>query len=94
MNVATEEETAELLPSRCDDDESYFIEYAIQKEIINRNRCTASRRLLGQNPYPDHTVNNSNHQTKVIITHACMYASGNISRYFYSNPEIRDDMKE
>ncbi|XP_046472413.1 uncharacterized protein [Neodiprion pinetum] len=65
MNVTTEEETAELLSSqRDDDDESYFIEYAIQKEIINRNRCTASRRLLGQTGYLDLSVNNTNHQSK------------------------------
>lgn len=46
-----EEETTELLaPSRHDnmEVESYFIEYAVQKEMINRNRCPAGRRLLGQ----------------------------------------------
>lgn len=48
MNIATAEETAKLLPSNFDGDESYFIEYAIQKEIINRNRIVASRRLLSQ----------------------------------------------
>ncbi|XP_043475412.1 repressed by EFG1 protein 1-like [Leptopilina heterotoma] len=51
MNVATDvDETAELLPAsqRDEEIESYFIEYAIQKEIINRNRTSASRRLLNQ----------------------------------------------
>ncbi|XP_003695701.1 uncharacterized protein LOC100864764 [Apis florea] len=45
------EETTELLsPSHRDnmEIESYFIGYAIQKEMINRNRCPASRRLLSQ----------------------------------------------
>lgn len=47
----TAEETAQLLsPSHRDnvEIESYFVEYAVQKETINRNRCPASRRLLGQ----------------------------------------------
>lgn len=51
---ATAEETTELLPAShpggdtAADIESYFIEYAMQKEMINRNRCPASRRLLSQ----------------------------------------------
>ncbi|XP_024944120.1 uncharacterized protein LOC107271116 isoform X1 [Cephus cinctus] len=65
MNVATADETAELLPSRHDDNESYFMEYAIQKEIINRNRCPASRRLLSQTAHlADFNVANSNHHQK------------------------------
>ncbi|XP_043276133.1 uncharacterized protein [Venturia canescens] len=64
--VASAEETAELLPNQThddNDDESYFIDYAIQKEIINRNRCTASRRLLSQVAnYPEFNVTNSNQQ--------------------------------
>ncbi|XP_012287190.2 repressed by EFG1 protein 1 [Orussus abietinus] len=65
MSVATADETAELLPSRRDDNESYFIEYAIQKEIINRNRCSASRRLLLSQTaaqLADYNLANSNHQ--------------------------------
>lgn len=64
--VASAEETAELLPNQThddNDDESYFIDYAIQKEIINRNRCTASRRLLSHVAnYPELSVTNSNQQ--------------------------------
>ncbi|KZC13347.1 PREDICTED: uncharacterized protein LOC107191389 [Dufourea novaeangliae] len=60
------EETAELLPSSHHDDtevESYFIEYAIQKEMINRNRCPASRRLLSQSAHlADFNFINGNHQ--------------------------------
>lgn len=62
----TAEETTELLsPSHRDNMqmESYFIEYAIQKEMINRNRCTASRRLLGQTAHStDFNLVNANHQ--------------------------------
>lgn len=64
MNVATDaEETAELLPAfqRDEEIESYFIEYAIQKEIINRNRSSSSRRLLSQAAHlTDHSSSNSN----------------------------------
>ena len=64
MNAATDaEETAELLPAfqRDDETESYFIEYAIQKEIINRNRTSTSRRLLSQSSHlTDHNSSNSN----------------------------------
>ena len=41
--------------------ESYFIEYAMQKEMINRNRCPASRRLLSQTAHLDFNFSNSNH---------------------------------
>lgn len=58
----TAEETAELLPQRDSaPDESYFIEYAMQKEMINRNRCSASRRLLSQSAQLDFNFSNSNH---------------------------------
>ncbi|XP_046144286.1 uncharacterized protein LOC114877562 isoform X3 [Osmia bicornis bicornis] len=60
------EETTELLsPSHRDnvEIESYFIQYAIQKEMINRNRCTASRRLLSQTAHlADFNLANGNHQ--------------------------------
>ncbi|XP_053988895.1 uncharacterized protein LOC128881646 [Hylaeus volcanicus] len=60
------EETTELLPPSYRDNaemESYFIEYAIQKEIINRNRCPASRRLLSQTAHlADFNVTNGNQQ--------------------------------
>ncbi|XP_076673952.1 uncharacterized protein LOC143372035 isoform X1 [Andrena cerasifolii] len=68
MNCAFDaaEETTELLPPSHRDNmqvESYFIEYAIQKEMINRNRCTASRRLLGQTAHStDFNLVNANHQ--------------------------------
>ncbi|KAK0086177.1 hypothetical protein PV325_003640 [Microctonus aethiopoides] len=65
MSVTTAEETAELLAGHNeDDDESYFIEYAIQKEIINRNRCPPGRRLLSQVAFqPEtNTTTNSNQQ--------------------------------
>ena len=69
MSVASAEETTELLHNQADDDnddESYFIDYAIQKEIINRNRSTASRRLLSHVAnYPDFNVSNSNQHQKV-----------------------------
>ncbi|XP_017880973.1 repressed by EFG1 protein 1-like [Ceratina calcarata] len=59
-----EEETTELLPSSQRDNtevESYFIDYAIQKEIINRNRCPASRRLLSQTAHlADYNFANGN----------------------------------
>ncbi|TGZ46485.1 Uncharacterized protein DBV15_10158 [Temnothorax longispinosus] len=57
------EETAELLPQRdsASEFESYFIEYAMQKEMINRNRCPASRRLLSQAAHLDFNFSNSNH---------------------------------
>ncbi|KYQ60558.1 Golgi-associated plant pathogenesis-related protein 1, partial [Trachymyrmex zeteki] len=65
MNRAygTAEETAELLPQHdsAPDYESYFIEYAMQKEMINRNRCPASRRLLSQAAHLDFNFPNSNH---------------------------------
>lgn len=73
MSVTTAEETAKLLASHNeDDDESYFVEYAIQKEIINRNRCPPSRRLLSQvafHPETNATNNSSNQQstTKVCV---------------------------
>lgn len=60
------DEIEELLSGSQRDDnevESYFVEYAIQKEIINRNRLPASRRLLGQavdnnlNSSPQHQNN-------------------------------------
>ncbi|KAL6265144.1 hypothetical protein P5V15_005232 [Pogonomyrmex californicus] len=59
----TAEETAELLPQRdnASEYESYFIEYAMQKEMINRNRCPASRRLLSQAAQLDFNFSNSNH---------------------------------
>ncbi|XP_070157479.1 uncharacterized protein [Polyergus mexicanus] len=58
----TAEETTELLPQRDNAEyESYFIEYAIQKEMINRNRCPASRRLLSQAANLDYNFSNSNH---------------------------------
>ncbi|CAL7948145.1 unnamed protein product [Xylocopa violacea] len=60
------EETTRLLPSSRPDDprlETYFIEYAIQKQMINRDRCPASRRLLAQNArFPDFNLANGNHQ--------------------------------
>lgn len=60
------EETTELLsPSHRDnvEIESYFIQYAIQKEMINRNRCSASRRLLSQTAHlADFNFANGNHQ--------------------------------
>lgn len=57
----TAEETAELLPQRDNAElESYFIEYAIQKETINRNRCPASRRLLSQIAQKEQNFSNSN----------------------------------
>ncbi|XP_034944935.1 uncharacterized protein [Chelonus insularis] len=59
LSGGTAEETVELLRSQ-DDDESYFVEYAIQKAIINRNRWPASRRLLSQVAFTD--TANSNHQ--------------------------------
>ncbi|KAL0130795.1 hypothetical protein PUN28_002419 [Cardiocondyla obscurior] len=57
------EETAGLLPQRdnAPEYESYFIEYAMQKEAINRNRCPASRRLLSQAAHLDFNFSNSNH---------------------------------
>ncbi|KYN11680.1 PREDICTED: uncharacterized protein LOC108768017 [Trachymyrmex cornetzi] len=57
------EETAELLPQHdnASEYESYFIEYAMQKEMINRNRCPASRRLLSQAAHLDFNFPNSNH---------------------------------
>ncbi|XP_076161033.1 uncharacterized protein LOC143143546 isoform X2 [Ptiloglossa arizonensis] len=62
----TAEETTELLPSSHRDNaevESYFIEYAIQKEMINRNRCPASRRLLSQTAHlADFNLANGNNQ--------------------------------
>ncbi|OAD57066.1 Golgi-associated plant pathogenesis-related protein 1 [Eufriesea mexicana] len=65
-NFDTAEETTELLsPSNRDnmEIESYFIEYAIQKEIINRNRCPASRRLLSQTAHlADFNLTNGNYQ--------------------------------
>ena len=65
----TAEETTELLsPSHRDnmEIESYFIEYAIQKEMINRNRCPASRRLLSQTAHlADFSLANGNHQKVV-----------------------------
>lgn len=65
----TAEETTELLsPSNRDnmEIESYFIEYAIQKEIINRNRCPASRRLLSQTAHlADFNLTNGNYQKVV-----------------------------
>lgn len=65
----TAEETTELLsPSHRDniEIESYFIEYAIQKEMINRNRCPASRRLLSQTAHlADFTFTNGNNQKVV-----------------------------
>lgn len=65
----TAEETTELLsPSHRDniEIESYFIEYAIQKEMINRNRCPASRRLLSQTAHlADFTLTNGNNQKVV-----------------------------
>ncbi|XP_011872716.1 PREDICTED: uncharacterized protein LOC105564716 [Vollenhovia emeryi] len=59
----TAEETAELLPQRdsAPEYESYFVEYAMQKEMINRNRCSASRRLLSQTAHLDFNFSNSNH---------------------------------
>lgn len=58
----TAEETTELLPQSDNTEyESYFIEYAMQKEMINRNRCPASRRLLSQVAQLDYNVSNSNH---------------------------------
>jgi len=58
----TAEETTELLPQRDNAEyESYFIEYAMQKEMINRNRCPASRRLLSQAAHLDYNFSNSNH---------------------------------
>ncbi|KAG5318948.1 GAPR1 protein, partial [Pseudoatta argentina] len=59
----TAEETAELLPQHdnASEYESYFIEYAMQKEMINRNRCPASRRLLSQAAHLDFNFPNSNH---------------------------------
>ncbi|XP_043253792.1 uncharacterized protein LOC122398190 [Colletes gigas] len=60
------EETTELLPPSHRDNaevESYFIEYAIQKEMINRNRCPASRRLLSQTAHlADFNLANGNNQ--------------------------------
>lgn len=59
----TAEETTELLPQHDNgaEYESYFIEYAMQKEMINRNRCPASRRLLSQAAHLDYNFSNSNH---------------------------------
>ncbi|XP_011145536.1 probable pathogenesis-related protein CaO19.6200 [Harpegnathos saltator] len=58
----TAEETTELLPQRDNAEyESYFIKYAMQKEMINRNRCSASRRLLSQAAHLDFNFPNSNH---------------------------------
>ncbi|XP_018336979.1 PREDICTED: uncharacterized protein LOC108745354 [Trachymyrmex septentrionalis] len=59
----TAEEIAELLPQHdnASEYESYFIEYAMQKEMINRNRCPASRRLLSQAAHLDFNFPNSNH---------------------------------
>jgi len=61
--TAEAEETAELLPQHdnASEYESYFIEYAMQKEMINRNRCPASRRLLSQAAHLDFNFPNSNH---------------------------------
>lgn len=71
MSVTTAEETAELLAGHNeDDDESYFIEYAIQKEIINRNRCPPGRRLLSQvafQPETNTTTNSNQQSTKVCV---------------------------
>ncbi|XP_008551327.1 uncharacterized protein LOC103573858 [Microplitis demolitor] len=47
MSVTSVEETIELLHNQDIVNESYFTEYATQKEIINRNRLP-SRRLLSQ----------------------------------------------
>ncbi|CAL1683952.1 unnamed protein product [Lasius platythorax] len=60
----TAEEMTELLPQRDSNAEyeSYFIEYAMQKEMINRNRCPASRRLLSQAAHLDYNFSNSNHK--------------------------------
>ncbi|XP_012220589.1 uncharacterized protein [Linepithema humile] len=59
----TAEETMELLPQHDSgaEYESYFVEYAMQKEMINRNRCPASRRLLSQAAHLEHNFSNSNH---------------------------------
>ncbi|XP_012152172.2 iron-sulfur cluster transfer protein NUBPL isoform X1 [Megachile rotundata] len=67
FDVAEEETTELLSPSHRDNlqIESYFIRYAIQKEMINRNRCSASRRLLGQTAashLTDFNLLNGNHQ--------------------------------
>ncbi|KAK1119368.1 hypothetical protein K0M31_013202 [Melipona bicolor] len=66
----TAEETTELLsPSHRDnvEIESYFVEYAIQKEMINRNRCPASRRLLSQTAHlTDFNLANGNHQKDTV----------------------------
>lgn len=71
MSLANaEEETLELLPNQNDDgDESYFIEYAMQKEIINRNRVVTSRRLLSQSgaQNPEGNSTNTNQQLPKVI---------------------------
>ncbi|XP_063984400.1 uncharacterized protein LOC135166244 [Diachasmimorpha longicaudata] len=62
MNIVTAEETTELLSRQDDQDESYFVDYAIQKEFINRNRISTSRRLLSQAACTDNNLANSNVQ--------------------------------
>lgn len=66
------EETTELLsPSHRDnmEIESYFIGYAIQKEIINRNRCPASRRLLSQTAHlVDFNLTNGNQKVMYLVS--------------------------
>ncbi|XP_017789471.1 PREDICTED: uncharacterized protein LOC108571841 [Habropoda laboriosa] len=72
------EETTELLPSSHRDDnmESYFVEYAVQKEIINRNRCPASRRLLSQTAHlADFNLANGNHQKDTSVGISMIHTS-------------------
>ncbi|XP_076292848.1 uncharacterized protein LOC143215031 isoform X1 [Lasioglossum baleicum] len=73
------EETAELLPSSQNDNveiESYFIDYAIQKEIINRNRCPASRRLLSQSAHlADFNLANGNQKDSPCIGISMIHTS-------------------
>lgn len=77
MNVATDvDETAELLPAsqRDEEIESYFIEYAIQKEIINRNRTSASRRLLNQAAFQaEQSSSNTNQKVSHYIIFLLLY---------------------
>lgn len=80
------EETTELLsPSHRDnmEIESYFIGYAIQKEIINRNRCPASRRLLSQTAHlADFNLTNGNQKVVYHVSFS-LFAIFYITNYIY-----------
>lgn len=84
------EETTELLsPSHRDnmEIESYFIGYAIQKEMINRNRCPASRRLLSQTAHlADFNLANGNQKVEYLISFSsfAIFYITNYTIYIYT----------